>query len=116
MLLEDWIAGEAHIIHLSARLLIVGPHIHQLECLECTYILGLLAGMLGVLYCATIVLGRYSSHSGKIHYIQDANLSLYMQHHLWQTLAIYTSGLITPSIHGLLADFASVQAEPLMGH
>jgi len=27
------------------------------------------------LYCATIVLGRYSSHSGKIHYIQDADLS-----------------------------------------
>src|SRR5882724_13715222 len=27
------------------------------------------------MYCATIVLGRYSSHSGKNHYIQDADLS-----------------------------------------
>ena len=53
------------------------------------------------MYCATIVLGGYSSHSGKIHYIQDADLSLYMQHHLWRTLAIYASGLVTPSIHGL---------------
>ena len=35
-----------------------------------------------LVYCATIVLGRYSSHSGKIHYIQDADLSLYMWHHL----------------------------------
>jgi len=59
-------------------------------------------------YCATIALGRYSSHSGKIHYIQDGNLCLYMQHNLRQTLAIYTPGLVTPSIHVLLAKFASV--------
>src|SRR5882724_2490629 len=69
-----------------------------------------------LLYCATIALGRYSSHSGKIHYIQDADLSLYMRHHLWRTLAIYPSGLVTPSIHLLPADFASVRTEPLMGH
>src|SRR5882724_11594010 len=67
-------------------------------------------------YCATIALGRYSSHSGNIHIIQDANLSLYMQHHLRRTLAIYALGLVTPSIHLLLADFASVQAEPLTCH
>jgi len=41
-----------------------------------------------ILYCATIALGGYSSHFGKIHYIQDGNLSLYMQHHLQQTPAI----------------------------
>src|SRR5882724_5347831 len=68
------------------------------------------------LYCATIALGGYSSHSGKIHIIQDADLSLYMWHHLWQTLAIYASGLVTPSIHLLPADLASVRTEPLMGH
>src|SRR5882724_1801095 len=67
-------------------------------------------------YCATIVLGRYSSHSGKIHYIQDADLFLYMWHHLRQTLAFYASGLVTPSIHLLPAKFASVQAKPLTGH
>src|SRR5882724_951833 len=59
-------------------------------------------------YGATIALGRYSSHSGKIHYIQDGDLCLYMWHHLQRTLAIYTLGLITPSIHILPADFASV--------
>jgi len=51
------------------------------------------------LYCATIVLGGYSSHSGKIHYFHDADLPLYMRHHLGQTLAFYASGLVTPSIH-----------------
>src|SRR5882724_1314752 len=46
----------------------------------------------GPLYCATIALGGYSSHSGKIHYIQDGNLCLYMWHHLQQTLAnLYSS-------------------------
>src|SRR5882724_2014878 len=69
-----------------------------------------------MLYCATIVLGGYSSHSGKIHYIQDADLSLYVQHHLRRTLAFYALGLVTPSIHLLPAEFASIQAEPLTGH
>src|SRR5882724_8058897 len=72
--------------------------------------------LLEPLYCATIVLGGYSSHSGKIYYIQDADLSLYMWHHLRRTLAFYASGLVTPSIHLLPAKFASVRAEPLMGH
>jgi len=31
-----------------------------------------------LLYFATIALGIYSSHSGKIHYIQDGDLCLYM--------------------------------------
>src|SRR5882724_4125990 len=46
MLLEDWIAGEAHIIHLSAEPLIVVAHICRLACLEHPYILSLLAGLL----------------------------------------------------------------------
>src|SRR5882724_2977127 len=56
------------------------------------------------LYCATIALGGYSSHSGKIHYIQDGDLSLYMWHPLRQTLAINTPGFLTPSIY-----FTSIQ-------
>src|SRR5882724_4513114 len=50
-------------------------------------------------YCGTIALGGYSSHSGKFHYIQDVNLSLYMWHYLQGTLEINTPGLVTPSIH-----------------
>src|SRR5882724_2800751 len=52
-----------------------------------------------LMYCATIALGGYSSHSGKFHYIQDVDLGLYMQHYLQRTLEINTPGLVTPSIH-----------------
>src|SRR5882724_5969436 len=51
------------------------------------------------LYCATIALGGYSLHLGKIHYIQDGDLCLYMWHHLLRTLEINTLGLVIPPIH-----------------
>ena len=69
------------------------------------------------LYCATIALDGYSSHLGKIHYIQDGNLCLYMWHHLLQTLAINTPGLITPPIH-FTSGWLLLPSEPsqLVGH
>jgi len=63
-----------------------------------------------VLY--TIALGRYSSHSGKIHIIQDADLSLYAASPSANS-GIYALGssLLHPLTSGW---FASIWAEPLM--
>ena len=56
-------------------------------------------------YCATIALDRYSLHLGKIHYIQDGDLCLYMQHQFantWKSTLLALSLLLSIL---LLADF-----------